>query len=85
MKREAFIDENKTILDTNFYLYLLKCENEKQQLISFLEDKINLCNKDIKKLSENYCDYFSIIKENQVMLKVFQEVLDFVNKGGKDD
>ena len=56
----------------------------KNDLINFLKNKINLCNEDIKKLSKNYCDYFSIIKETQVMLKAFQEVLDFVNKGGKE-
>ena len=59
-----------------------KLENEKQQLIKFLENKIK--------------EYESLIFENSITasdneilfykqkLTAFQEILDFVNKGGKE-
>ncbi len=54
-------------------------ENKKQQLISFLEDRINESNKVIKqyKKQKEYYDDELYRKE------AFQEVLNFVNKGGK--
>ena len=59
-------------------------KNEKQQLISFLENEIKKykdnSNKKItvESLSE---DTFGIEKK----IEAFQKVLDFVNKGGKDE
>ena len=58
-----------------------KLEDEKQQLISFLEDKI-------KNLSQMTAQFINI--ENKVtsipeiQIETFQEVLDFINKGGKE-
>ncbi len=50
-------------------------KNEKQQLISFLEEKIK----------EEYVGGQDILAQNNFKAKrqAFQEVLDFVNKGGK--
>ena len=82
MTRETFIDGNKTILDTDFYLYLAKCENNHNQLITWLENKI----KEYKEYTDTYkkekignCKLYCEAK-----LFVYQEVLDFVNKGGKE-
>ena len=54
--------------------------NEKQKFISFLEEKI----KEIKeKIKENLdrTDYLECLNKKIA----FQEALDFVNKGGKDE
>ncbi len=37
MNRQAVIDGNKTIINTNFYLHLLKCENNNKKTINFLK------------------------------------------------
>ena len=58
---------------------------KKQQLISFLEERINLCDKVIKEFSKNYDIYWKRVEDNRAMKMVLQEVLDFVNKGGKDE
>ena len=53
-------------------------QNEKQQLISFLEDKIKEC----KEKYGNYVyDDYSVEKATY---DTYQEVLDFVKKGGKE-
>ena len=54
-----------------------KLFNEKQQLISFLEDKIK----------DEYIGGCDILSQNSFKARkqAFQEVLDFVNKGGKYD
>ena len=54
--------------------------NEKQQLISWLEDKIKKYDELIEKLKKYGNDYDLPLYESQA----FQEVLDFVNKGGKE-
>ncbi len=73
------------------YGYIKNLQQEKQQLISFLEDKIKETTPNIK---ANYYDEDSfrkkqIINSSNVIMKpvyiVYQEVLDFVNKGGKDE
>ena len=56
---------------------ILKLQQEKQQLISFLEDKIKKCNSKTIIISEEFC-YWTARE------KSYQEVLDFVNKGGKE-
>ena len=63
------------------YLYLLKCEDEQKKIVSFLNDKI----KEIENTQE------IIINENEVILTskkekldLLNEILDFVNKGGKE-
>ena len=82
MTREIVIDGNKAILDTDFYLYLLQCENNQNKVISFLKKKI----KEIENTQE------IIINENEVILTskkekldLLNEILDFVNKGGKNE
>lgn len=60
-------------------------KHQRQQLISFFEDKIKLCNKDIKEFSKNYNAYFNLLQETNTILKTYQEALDFINKGGKDE
>ena len=53
-------------------------EAEKQQLISFLENKIKK-----QKFDERLT--YKQIEINACVRNAFQEVLDFVNKGGKDE
>ena len=59
--------------------------NEKQQLISFLEDKIKEYKKTEKYLYEE--ENTKLVEKARVMgiIGAYQEVLDFVNKGGKDE
>ena len=54
----------KTLAD----IYCLRLEKEKQQLISFLEDKIRQCEQ---------------VGYMNTELNIYKEVLDFVNKGDK--
>ena len=54
-------------------------EVEKQQLISFLEDKIKELEEKIKGLNYNEIEYYDAVR-----IDIYQEVLDFV-KGGKDE
>ncbi len=53
---------------------------EKQQLINWLEDKIREIEEKIKDLNYNEIEYY-----DEVRIDIYQEVLDFVNKGGKDE
>ena len=55
-------------------------ENEKEQLIKFLENKI----KEIKKENKTNGLINEIYFYNETKIDTFQEVLDFVNKGGKE-
>ena len=55
-------------------------ENEKQQLIKFLEDKIKESEEKIKGLNYNEIEYY-----DEVKIDIYQEVLDFVNIGDKDE
>ena len=68
----------------------IKLQNEKQQLISFLEDKIRETTPNIK---ANYYDEDGFkkaqdINNSNIIMKpahiVYQEVLDFVNKGDNE-
>lgn len=62
---------------------ILKLQQEKQQLISFLEDKI--------KNITNYAVSFGLFidkdisHEIDIKKHIYQEVLDFINKGVKDE
>ena len=81
MIRETFINENKTILDTNFYLYLSKCENNQKQLISFLKNKI----KKIENSQEMIINEQGVnFTGKYIKLDLLNEILDFVNKSGKE-
>ena len=53
-------------------------QQEKHQLISFLEDKIKECDKEIEDFLDR--EYYCIALDKK---EAFQEVLDFINKGGK--
>ena len=66
-------------------------ENEKQQLISFLEDKIKNYEEDIEN-SKPYLEHKELFQQVQndihtskCIITNLKEVLDFVNKGGKDE
>lgn len=37
MNKETFIDGDKTIINTDFYLHLLSCEEREKRLIKYLE------------------------------------------------
>lgn len=50
----------------------------KQPLIKFLEDKIKELEEKIKNLDYNEIEYYDAVR-----IDVYQEVLDFVNKGDK--
>ena len=74
-------------------------EAEKQQLISFLEDKIrknkNVKEMDIDSLNDKFADEKTEkkikqilengIKECDIEMKTYKEVLNFIKKGDKDE
>ena len=66
----------------NADVVIKKQYEEKQQLINWLEDKIKEKNDVLERLEGTDSIRISIL---QSQLKAFQEVLDFVDKGGKDD
>ena len=84
-KKEAHLYYSLTSSKESWRKETLQLRKEKQQLISFLEDKIKLCDKDIKEFSKKYNVYFDIIRITKAKLKTYRQVLDFVNKGGKDE
>ena len=61
-----------------------KLEDEKQQLISFLEDKIKENQKIQKYLYEK--ENIKLVEKAKInsCIGVYQEVLNFVNRGGKE-
>ncbi len=65
----------------NADVVIKKQYEEKQQLIKFLENKIKECDELIEKLKKYGNNYDLPLYESEA----FQEVLDFVNRGGKDD
>lgn len=74
--------DNIVIINKNVYD---KMKNEKQQLISWLEDKIKEC-MDKKEAFIEGLDNLDLEIDIMKVLnqrKVYQEVLDFINKGGK--
>ena len=74
MDREQYIN----ILE----LDIAELKNEKQQLISFLKNKIKEIDKTIP--SDLICAV-SMRSDKLAELNAYQEVLDFINKGGKDE
>ena len=75
--QEKLQDEKYEISKLQYTLANL--ENEKYQLISFLEDKIKEIEEKIKDLNYNEIEYYDAVR-----IDIYQEVLDFVNKGGKE-
>ena len=65
---------------------LEQLQNEQQQLISFLENKIEECDRYLKtfegKEQGDYSVHYYYAERDK---KDFQEVLDFVNGDGKDE
>ena len=53
--------------------------DKKQQLISWLEDKIKKLEEKIKGLNYNEIEYYDAVR-----IDIYKEVLDFVNKGDKE-
>lgn len=92
-RAKAWIDEmSSNNLDRIYFMNLVltkeeliikKCnlKKEKQQLISFLKDKIN-------NLSQMTAQFITIGDKvtsiPEIQIETFQEVLNFVNKGGKE-
>ena len=60
-------------------------ENEKQQLITWLEDKIREYKLNILNLKNNIGTTYEEIGKYKGNLQAFQEVLDFINKGGNNE
>ncbi len=88
------------VLRNDYSDYLENCItkllSKKQQLIiSFLEDKINMCDGVIDTIKSDLEEtQFTFnckkaledtLKKNKLAKKIYQKVLDFVNKGGKDE
>ncbi len=65
-------------------LQVQKLNEEKYEIIDYLEEKVKLSNIDIERLSGNYNVGFDII-EKIAMKKAYQEVLDLINRGGKNN
>ena len=77
MNRETFIKEDKTILNTDFYLYLLKCEDNQNKLISFLENGLIAYKEELNNtLYGDANNYY--LTELEAKINSYQEVLDFV-------
>ena len=63
-------------------------QNEKQQLISFLKDNIKKLNNQIKIKEITQQSNFELlqeISELRTIILTYQEILDYVSKGGKDE
>ena len=67
-------------ITTNYKICTDDCISKKQ-LISFLEDKIKYLKNEIKNHSE--ITYTTFVNYCNIRITDYQEVLDFVNKGGK--
>ena len=75
------IDKENETIKTITVPSIKRLFNEKQQLISWLENKIKECNKSIgTDLLKTNATHSNKIVE----VSAYQEVLDFVNKGGKE-
>ena len=85
------ITDDKVIFDKEFYVdIVVSCMNNavnKTKLISFLEDKIKEYKNKLNNIYEthNENDVFYLNIEYTHYIRIFQEVLDFVNKGGKNE
>lgn len=67
---------------------ILENEEEKQQLISFLEDKIKGYNDEIQHCREVQKEYPKVkedMRDFYIERDIYQEVLDFVKESGKDE
>ena len=76
--QEKIQDEKYEISKLEYIL--AKLENEKQQLIKYLENKI----KEIKKENKTNGLINEIYFYNETKIDTFQEVLDFVKESDKD-
>ncbi len=87
--QEKIQDEKYEI--SKLYYTLANLENEKQQLIKFLEDKIKNYEEDIEN-SKPYLEHKELFQQVQndihtskYIITNLKDVLDFVNKGGKNE
>ena len=86
-------DCNKVnVLRNDYSDYLEDCItellDEKQQLISFLKDNIKKLNNQIKIKEITQQSNFELlqeISELRTIILTYQEILDYVSKGGKDE
>lgn len=78
MSKETFIDGTKTVLDTNRYLELMKCENREIILIKYLEDKIQECKNTMEILEGSQSHRISIL---QTQIHNYQDILEKVKSG----
>ena len=97
-KKEAHLYYNLTSSKESWRKETLQLRKEKQQLISFLEDKIKKCDvimqMSIDSLNDKFADKKDeenvrrtlkiTIRECEIEIKAFQEILDFV-RGGKNE
>ena len=86
-------EDEDSVYSIKFYTLnrqIEQLQNEKQQLISFLEEKIKENVDRREELAKNigYGDEYdfglNILKITN-KLQAYREVLDFINKGGKDE
>ena len=80
IKTSRTTTRNENYYQLDYANELTKLNVEKQQLISFLEDKIKECDNIIYK-----SNYDGVIKNAIITKSAYQEILNFVNKGGKDE
>ena len=81
------IDKENETIKTITVPSIKRLFNEKQQLISFLKDNIKKLNNQIKIkeiTQQGNLGLLQEIHELRIISLIYQEVLDFVNKGGKE-
>lgn len=82
--KKAMIDSIDNTDDIDFLKKELKKQlrenwdrqEDKDNLINYLEDSIKLCQNDIKKLSENYNVYSFEINDVKARLSTYQDILE---------
>lgn len=77
MNRETFIDENKTILNTDFYLHLLSCENENTNLKQALNE--------IKEVCENNAIEVNTREYGNLVVTNIDDILQIIDKVGGNE
>ena len=91
IKTSRTTTRNENYYQLNYANELTKLNVEKQQLISFLEDKIKNYEESIEN-SKPYLEHeelFNQVQNNihtdKCIITILQEILDFVNNGDKDE
>lgn len=88
---QSFCEGYECPIFQNCLVEINQFKNEKQQLIKFLEDKIKNYEEDIEN-SKPYLEHKELFQQVQndihtskCIITNLKDVLDFVNKGGKDE